>query len=181
MIWHPGITVVIGHSNIPKHLQRHNAKKINDNMQFNMRTIEQNGHLTTAMLELNMVPEKFAKYVAIGMGEEVKQNIKSEKVASGSERLIRQRIIHNPLEIIKCPPRISSAKPRDKVQKYTSLQDMFDVLTQNPADLYNMDPGWIRALGDQLYDYIMRSDCTVKQKLEMIDYVKQIHNNDLNV
>ncbi len=181
MIWTPGITVIIDQSNISQHLQRNNAKKISNNLKFNMRTIEQNNQFTASALELTMVPEKFAKYVAIGMGEEVKQSINNERIVANSERLIRQRITHNPLETVRQSPRINTVKSKENVERHNSIQDMFDVLTENPDNLYNMDPGWIRALGEMMYDYIMRSDFSVKQKLEMIDYVKQVHNGDLSV
>ena len=177
MLWQPRIVLVNGNPVIAEYDQNSTAENVTKEEQYSNRNIAQSGHKRTAVLEVNMSPDKVTRYLAMGIGEEVKQNIKSEIIASDSERLIRQRINHNALEMVKKPqPKLNKfelSEEYNESQKHT-LRDVDNLIKEDPREIYNLSDNVIKIYNEIIFEYIMNSGLSVQEKLDLIDHVKTI-------
>lgn len=176
MLWNPEIRVWEGNIFDRRNLEEQATEVMESQIeQHNANSDKQTKARLPRMATLiNMAPEKATKYFIIGKGEEIRQQMHNELIASNSERLIRERITHYAVEMTKQQPKVKKVKLENK--KLITNTDLFNIIKNNPKSIYDIDPNYIRATGDEIYNYIMISALTVKEKLDLIDYVKRVND-----
>ena len=120
-----------------------------------------------SIINFNEVPEKYRKYVAIGIGEEVRQQM--SKSLRTNRSIIRNLISNQNYKL--------NNNNLPKIAIPLTYEDILDYVkgTNDINAIFDLEDRFIVEYYTKMLETIMYSTCSLEQKIEAINYVSHIY------